>query len=233
MSAELEAALTARIRPAGGGGLVGDPTGTPLLAGVVLVADDFDLLDPLSRSVAAYALRRIAQGGCCVLLSVDSAAVTPELDRLPVVELAGLDLDHVRRRWRTTSRRRSPIASRLSWPDTPAAIRWRSPAWPRRSAPKQVAGRDLLPHPLPLGRPLCTRAGRGQPPRRGGATARGAGTARPTRPRSGGSSPGRRGPDHRAGLGGLVHQRGDLIAAAPLPPLLPPPPPPPPPSPPQ
>ena len=131
--------------------------GTAVLAGHVIIGDDFDLLDPTSRAVAVYVLRRVAQLGTPVVLSVDLAGVGSELDRLPVVELGGLDTEAVRLLLEelvgTPVPYRVAAQLRRETSGNPLAITTLIAAL----TADQLGGRDLLPHPLPLARSAAQR----------------------------------------------------------------------------
>lgn len=116
----------------------------------MVVLDDVDLLDPATQQVAAYAMRRLAQfGGVPVLLSVRRGAWSG--GPAATVDLEALSVDDVRQL--VEGRVGAPVPFRVAealqirTAGTVAAV----VAAVDRLTADQLAGRDLLPHPLPIG----------------------------------------------------------------------------------
>ncbi|HYI57451.1 MAG TPA: LuxR C-terminal-related transcriptional regulator [Microlunatus sp.] len=129
--------------------------GVDQLAGMQVVADDFDLLDPQSQQVAAYVLRRIAQLGTPVLLSVEEAGAL--LERFPTVELPPLDVGDARVLIEDAVGVPVPyrVAERITGRCGGNVLALTAVV--RELGNDELGGRALLPHPLPLARSVANR----------------------------------------------------------------------------
>ncbi|CCH79802.1 hypothetical protein BN12_60008 [Nostocoides japonicum T1-X7] len=129
----------------------------------VCVVDDFDLLDLGSQEVVAYLLRRVSQLSTRVVLVTGASHVPAPLHGIPVVELRPLEVDQARALIESLIDEPVPyrVAEQIrrSTAGVPLAIA----SVVRRLTSSQLAGLDLLPHPLPLSevsaRRLLPRAG--------------------------------------------------------------------------
>ena len=131
-------------------------SGVPVMGDQVVVLDDFDLLDSESQGVAGYLLRRVAQfGGVPVVISVASGASVG--GHVATVDIEALTSDEVRTLvedliedpvpYRVADGLRGGTGGNLL-----AVVEAVG-----RLTPEQLKGRDLLPHPLPLGNSAAQR----------------------------------------------------------------------------
>jgi DNA-binding CsgD family transcriptional regulator len=159
MAAELATRLAAPAHPDEIGALIWSVigAGVPVMGDQVVVLDDFDLLDPASRGVAGHLLRRVAQfGGVPVVVSVASGG-EPVGGHVATVDIEPSTSDEVRTLvedlieapvpYRVADALRSGTGGNLL-----AVVEAVG-----RLTPEQLEGRDLLPHPLPLGNAAAQR----------------------------------------------------------------------------
>ncbi len=130
--------------------------GTGDLPPLVVVLDDVDLLDRASQQVAAYALRRLAQfGGVPVLLSAQHGAWAG--GPVPTVDLEPLTTDDVRLLVERLVDAPVPYRVAESLRTVTGGNLLGVAAATDRLTAEQLSGRDLLPHPLPLGHAAARR----------------------------------------------------------------------------
>ena len=158
MAAELAERLTASPDPDDIGALIWSVigSGVPDMGDQVVVLDDFDHLDAASQGVAAYLLQRVAQfGGVPVVVSVASG--TDQVRHAITVDLGPLTVDGIRVLVEDVIE--EPVPHRV-------AVGLRHGTGGNLSAvvevvgrltAEQLKGRDLLPHPLPLGSAAAQR----------------------------------------------------------------------------
>ena len=131
--------------------------GVPAMGDQVVVLDDFDLLDPASQGVAGYLLQRVAQfGGVPVVVSMASGG-TPVAGRIATVDIEPLTTDQVRRLVEDLTQDPVPYRVADGLHGGTGGNRLAVVEAVGRLTAEQLKGRDLLPHPLPLGNAAAQR----------------------------------------------------------------------------
>ena len=159
MAAELADRLAASPAPDEIGALIWSviSSGVPVMGDQVVVLDDFDLLDPASQGVASYLLQRVAQfGRVPVVVSVASGG-EPVGGHVATVDIDPLTTDEVR--VLVEDLIEDPVPYRVAdglCGGTGGNLLAVVEAVGRLTA-EQLKGRDLLPHPLPLGNSAAQR----------------------------------------------------------------------------
>lgn len=163
MAAELRDRLATSPDPDEIGALIWSVLGpeVQVMGEQVVVLDDFDLLDPASQGVASYLLQRVAQfGGVPVVVSTASGGA-PVAAHVATVDIEPLTTDEVRRLVEDLIQDPVPYRVADGLRGGTGGNRLAVVEAVGRLTAEQLKGRDLLPHPLPLGNSAAQRLLRG------------------------------------------------------------------------
>ena len=159
MAAELADRLATSPEPDEIGALIWSviSSGVPVMGSQVVVLDDFDLLDPASQGVASYLLQRVAQFGRVPVVVSSATGAEWSWGHVATVDIEPLTTDEIR--VLVEDLIQDPVPYRVAEGlrgGTGGNLLAVVEALGRLTS-EQLKGRDLLPHPLPLGTSAAQR----------------------------------------------------------------------------